>query len=257
MGNSMDAVSDRDFLLQGASAAAQCMVHLSGFAEELVLWATPEFGYLHLGDRVSTGSSLMPQKKNPDPLELARAKAMRVQAALAALLGIASKLPLAYNRDLQEMKPLFLGATDLTEGTIRVLDEVLRESTFDLDRMAEALEDGGTQATALAEHLVRAGVPFREAHETVGRLVRDAAERGVPLAALPKEDLARAHPAFAQGAGAILRSGRPPARTTRGGPGKAEVQRQLREAGSAAARLRKQAAEARRKHGAVERLLRD
>jgi argininosuccinate lyase len=248
--HSMDAVSDRDFLLQGASAAAQCMVHVSGFAEELVLWATPEFGYLRLGDAVSTGSSLMPQKKNPDPLELMRAKAMRVQAALAALLGIASKLPLAYNRDLQETKPLFLGAMDFTEQSVLALGEVLARSAFDPQRMAAALDDGATQATALAEHLVRAGVPFREAHEAVGRLVRGAS--GKPLGTLAREDLARAHPALASALPLLQHRG-PPERGTRGGP--ADAPRLLALAREHEKELRAGLATRAEKHGAVDRLL--
>lgn len=253
--HSMDAVSDRDFLLQGASAAAQCMVHLSGFAEELVLWSTPEFGYLHLDDSVATGSSLMPQKKNPDPLELTRAKAARVTGALVSLLGITSKLPLAYNRDLQEVKVPFLGALDATEQSLLVLQEVLERSRFDTEAMARALEDGATQATALAEHLVRAGVPFREAHEVVGRLVKQAAERGEPLSAMPKEFLAKAHPAFTEGAHRLLRHVAPPAKSSRGGPSPGEVKRLLTASRIEARSLRAQAAARRRKHAALERLL--
>jgi argininosuccinate lyase len=252
--NSLDAVSDRDFLLQGCGAAAQCMVHLSGFAEELVLWATPEFGYLRLGDAVSTGSSLMPQKKNPDPLELLRAKAARVQGGLAALLGICSKLPLAYNRDLQETKPIFIAAMDLTARSLRVLDEVLRRSAFEPAAMARALEDGSAMATALAEHLVRAGVPFREAHEVVGRLVRSAQERGLPLSALDAGQLSAAHPALA-GADALLRRPGPPEQGSRGGPSQAEVARLLALARDAGAGLRRDAAARAAKHAAVERLL--
>jgi argininosuccinate lyase len=246
--NSLDAVSDRDFLLQGAGAAAQCMVHLGGFAEELVLWATAEFGFLDLGDEVSTGSSLMPQKKNPDPLELMRAKAARVQAAHGALLGICSKLPLAYNRDLQETKPLFLGAMDFTEASLLVLDEVLRHSRFRPAPMAQALADGATLATALAEHLVRAGVPFREAHEAIGRLVK----QGKPLAALGEDDLAKAHPGL-RGASTLLRAPGPPAQGTRGGP--ADVPRLLALGQQEAQALRERWEQRQAKHAAVERLL--
>jgi argininosuccinate lyase len=253
--NSLDAVSDRDFLLQGAGAAAQCMVHLSGLAEELVLWATPEFGYLLLGDRVATGSSLMPQKRNPDPLELARAKGARVHAAVMALLGIASKLPLAYNRDLQEAQAPYLGAMDLTEQSLLAVDEVLRESRFQPDAMRRALEDGSAQATLLAEHLVRSGVPFREAHEVVGRLVRAAAEKGEPLAALGAEQLAQAHPALADAA-KLLRSLGPPEDGTRGGPSAPEVQRLLETAQAHESSLQEQLHARAAKHAAVDSLLR-
>ncbi|HEV8361223.1 MAG TPA: argininosuccinate lyase [Candidatus Thermoplasmatota archaeon] len=253
--HSMDAVSDRDFLIQGASAAAQCMVHASGFAEELVLWSTPEFGYLALDDSVATGSSLMPQKKNPDPLELVRGKAGIVQGMLMALLATASKLPLAYNRDLQETKAPFLRAMDTTDQSLRALEEVLARSAFDTEAMARALEDGATQATALAEHLVRAGVPFREAHEVVGRLVRAAQEQGIVLSALPKEQLAEAHPAFAEGAHRLLRHAAPPAKGSRGGPSSAEVRRLLAMAKAAQRTLAAQARQRKGKHAAVERLL--
>jgi argininosuccinate lyase len=253
--NSIDAVSDRDFLLQGASAAAQCMVHVGGFAEELVLWSTPEFGYVALDDAVATGSSLMPQKKNPDPLELMRAKGARVAAAVGALLGILGKLPLAYNRDLQEAKPLFIGATDITVASLRALDEVLHHAAFDTGRMAAALEDGATMATALAEHLVRAGVPFREAHEVVGKLVGEAARRGVALSSLADADLVRAHPGLA-GAGALLRKPGPPAKGSRGGPSPTEVARLLALGKKQHKALQAQAGARRRKHAAVEELLR-
>jgi len=179
--NSIDAVSDRDFVAEFLAAVAIAGVHASRLGEEIVLWTTSEFGFAELSDAFATGSSLMPQKKNPDVAELARGKAGRLIGNLTGLLATLKGLPLAYNRDLQEDKePLFDGvATMLT--MIPALVGVVRTMSFGTDAMARAAGDDMLLATDIAEHLVATGVPFKEAHETVGKLVAEAISRSVPL----------------------------------------------------------------------------
>ncbi|HVL87182.1 MAG TPA: argininosuccinate lyase [Candidatus Thermoplasmatota archaeon] len=194
--NSLDAVSDRDFLAGLCYASALHATHLSSLAEEIVLWTSAEFAFLELSDEVATGSSLMPQKKNPDVAELARAKAALATGDLAAVLSVLKALPLAYNRDLQAMKePVFRSVAD-TRATARVLATALSSCRFDVGRMRQAAEDPLLAATDLAEELVRAGVPFREAHETVGRLVRLCVDSARSPRDLPKAELRRLHPAL-------------------------------------------------------------
>ena len=179
--NSIDAVSDRDFVAEFLAALAITGVHASRLGEEIVLWTTSEFGFAELSDAFATGSSLMPQKKNPDVAELARGKAGRLIGNLTGLLATLKGLPLAYNRDLQEDKePLFDGvATMLT--MIPALAGAVRALRFNTDVMARATGDDMLLATDIAEHLVATGVPFKEAHETVGKLVAEAISRSVPL----------------------------------------------------------------------------
>ncbi|HEV2685047.1 MAG TPA: argininosuccinate lyase [Actinomycetota bacterium] len=179
--NSIDAVSDRDFVAEFCAALAVAGVHASRLGEEIVLWTTAEFGFAELSDAFATGSSLMPQKKNPDVAELARGKAGRLIGNLTGLLATLKGLPLAYNRDLQEDKePLFDGvATMLT--MIPALNGAVRTIRFDPDAMARAAGDDMLLATDLAEHLVATGVPFKDAHEKVGKLVTEAISRSVPL----------------------------------------------------------------------------
>jgi argininosuccinate lyase len=202
--NSMDAVGSRDAALEFLSAAAIAMVHLSRLAEELVLWSTAEFGFVELSDAYSTGSSLMPQKKNPDVPELVRGKAGRVIGDLVALLTTVKGLPLTYNRDLQEDKePLFDAAATLRDS-LAVMAGAVATLTVRVDRMRAAAEDPLLLATDLAEALVRAGVPFREAHEAVGKLVAHCLAQRLDLRTLSADALRQFHPSFATGAGEIL-----------------------------------------------------
>ena len=183
--NSVDAVSDRDFLIEFTAACAQIMMHLSRLAEELVIWSSSEFGFITISDAFTTGSSLMPQKKNPDVAELARGKTGRVYGSLTALLTIMKGLPLAYNRDMQEDKEPVFDASDTVMLTLSVFIEMLKSITVHKDVMRRAAEDGFITATDLADYLVRKGMPFRRAHEIVGRAVLLASERGCGLGTLP------------------------------------------------------------------------
>src|SRR5215204_2322293 len=179
--NSLDAVSDRDFCVEFLSACALIMVHLSRLAEDIILYATTEFGFFRLGDAIATGSSLMPQKKNPDSMELVRGKAGRVFGDLMALLTTVKGLPLAYNKDMQEDKEAVFDAFDTTSANLRVTATVLRNIGVDRERAAAAASSGYMNATELADYLVRKGMPFREAHEVVGRIVTRAIESGKEL----------------------------------------------------------------------------
>jgi argininosuccinate lyase len=193
--NSLDAVSDRDFAIEFASAAALVMVHLSRFAEELVLWASPRFGFIALADRFCTGSSIMPQKKNPDVPELVRGKSARVIGHLTALFVLMKAQPLAYNKDNQEDKePLFDTVDTLADVLSIVTDLVATGITPNVARMREAAGEGHATATDLADYLVRRGVAFRDAHEMVARAVREAETRQCDLAALPLDVLQRFSP---------------------------------------------------------------
>lgn len=184
--NSLDAVGDRDFVVEVLAAIALGMVHLSRLAEELVWWSNPRFGFVRFSDRHSTGSSMMPNKRNPDPAELIRGRAARAIAALTAILAILKGLPLGYQRDLQEDKPPLFGAVAAYESSLVVITAVIRSLTIDGGAMAAAAEEGYTTATALADALVRRGVPFRSAHHIVGSLVGTAERDGVVrLADLP------------------------------------------------------------------------
>ena len=200
MRNSLDAVGDRDFLVEAVAALACCAVHLSRIAEELVLWSTQEFGFVVMSDTFSTGSSIMPQKKNPDMAELARGKTGRVVGDLVNLLVTLKGLPLAYNRDLQEDKAPVFDAFDTVNDTLEVLTGVLHTSTFQRDRMRAALSAGFLDATELADWLAARGLPFREAHHVVGRLVAKAHGRGVTLSQLSLDDLLFEHPSFEESA---------------------------------------------------------
>ena len=187
--NSIDAVSDRDFCVEFVAACSLIMVHLSRLAEEMVLYSTTEFGFFELGDAVATGSSLMPQKKNPDSMELVRGKSGRVFGNLMTLLTVLKGLPLAYNKDMQEDKEALFGAFDTTRVCLEVSALVLRNVEVKEEQMRAAASQGLMNATELADYLVRKGVPFREAHGTAGRAVRLAIERGVELQQLPLEEL--------------------------------------------------------------------
>ncbi|MGH3665935.1 MAG: argininosuccinate lyase [Egibacteraceae bacterium] len=192
--NSMDAVADRDFAVEFLAAAALLGVHLSRLCEEVVLWSSAEFGWARVGDAFSTGSSLMPQKRNPDVAELVRGKTGRLVGDLVALLVTLKGLPLTYNRDLQEDKEPVFDAVDTLVVALPAVAGMVRSLTFDRDRLADTAATGFALATDLAEELVRAGTPFRRAHEQVGRLVADCEQLGIDLADLSAEELADALP---------------------------------------------------------------
>ncbi|MDQ2976895.1 MAG: argininosuccinate lyase [Acidobacteriota bacterium] len=187
--NSVDAVSDRDFCVEFVSACSLIMVHLSRLAEEVVLYSTSEFGFFELTDAVATGSSLMPQKKNPDSMELVRGKTGRVFGHLVSLLTMLKGLPLAYNKDMQEDKEAVFDSFDTTAACLEVATLVLQNVDVKEERMREAASKGMMNATELADYLVRKGVPFREAHETVGRIVVKAMDRNVELNGLRLDEL--------------------------------------------------------------------
>jgi len=170
--NSLDAVSDRDFAIEFVAATAQLMTHLSRFCEEIILWVSTAFGFIELGDDLCTGSSIMPQKKNPDVAELIRGKTGRVNGALVALLTVMKAQPLAYNRDNQEDKEPVFDAGDTVSTSLDVFVELLEGMKLDRDAMLRVAQDGFTTATDLADYLVRKGIAFRDAHEIVGNLVR-------------------------------------------------------------------------------------
>jgi argininosuccinate lyase len=179
--NSIDAVSDRDFCIDFVGAASLLMMHLSRLAEDIVLYLTIEFGFFELGDAVATGSSLMPQKKNPDSMELVRGKAGRVFGHLQSLLTMMKGLPLAYNKDMQEDKEALFDTVDTLNDCLKISATVLSNISVNEARARKAATRGYLNATELADYLVRRGTPFREAHETVGRIVMHAVERGVEL----------------------------------------------------------------------------
>jgi argininosuccinate lyase len=187
--NSLDAVSNRDFVLDYLGAAAICATHMSQLGGELVLWSSEEFGFCEVADAFASGSSLMPQKKNPDAAELLRAKAPRVVASLTALHGVLHGLPLTYNKDLQEDKEPLFDAIDTLELCLRVAAAMLDSVSFRRERMTAAAADDLLAATDVADLLVKRGVPFREAHGIVGGLVRGALERGKGLAELEENEL--------------------------------------------------------------------
>ena len=187
--NSLDGVSDRDFCVEFAASASLIMLHLSRLAEDIILYATAEFGFLELSDAVATGSSIMPQKKNPDSMELVRGKAGRVFGHTMALLATLKGLPLAYNKDMQEDKEAVFDAFDTTSGALVVTATVLRNMCLNEERAREAATQGFMNATELADYLVRKGVAFREAHHMAGKIVLLAIEYGVELQALSLEHL--------------------------------------------------------------------
>jgi argininosuccinate lyase len=195
--NSMDAVGDRDIHIEFASACALAGVHLSRLAEDAILWMSQEFGFVELPDAFCTGSSLMPQKKNPDSMELIRGKAARLQGNLHALLALAKNLPLTYNRDLQEDKPPVFDSHDQTALCLEVLAGTFAGLAVNRARCAAAVADPALLATDLADYLVRRGVPFRSAHHAVGAVVKLAAQNAMRIDQLPIEAVKKIHPAFA------------------------------------------------------------
>jgi argininosuccinate lyase len=221
--NSLDAVSDRDFVAEALFALALLGVHLSRIGEEIVLWTSEEFGFARLDDAYSTGSSMLPQKKNPDIAELARGKAGRLIGNLTGLLATLKGLPLAYNRDLQEDKEPLFDAVDQVSLALSAMAGMLDTLQVDTARMQAAADSPTASATDLAEHLVVGGTPFRDAHAIVGALVREALDGGAPL-----RDLVAAHPALGPDAVHLLDPGvAVTRRTTPGGAGPAPVAVQL------------------------------
>jgi argininosuccinate lyase len=226
--NSMDAVSDRDFAVEFCSAAALLAVHLSRLAEDLVLWASREFNFIHLADAYTTGSSLMPQKKNPDVAELARGKSARVIGNLVALLTLLKGLPMTYNRDLQEDKERLFDTVDTVRATVRICAEMLQHTAINREACLLAARDPGLLATDLADYMVRKGMPFRQAHHVVGALVACAERLGKPLNGLSLADLQAVDKRFGSDALAVfdLHSAMAKRRLP-GAPGTREVARQL------------------------------
>ena len=230
--NSLDAVSNRDFVLDYLSAAATSATHLSQLGGEIVLWSTQEFGFCEVADAFSSGSSLMPQKKNPDAAELLRAKAPRLAGHLVTLHGVLHGLPLTYNKDLQEDKEPLFDAIDTVELCLRVAAEMLQSIEFNRERMAEAASDEFIAATDVADLLVRRGVPFREAHGIVGGVVRAAVERGKKLSELTQEELTELAPELDGQFYELLDEG-------------SWLESKVSDGGTAMARVRDQAAQAR------------
>ena len=196
--NSLDGVSDRDFMLEYLSAASICMMHLSRFCEELIYWNTGEFRFVEMDDGYATGSSIMPQKKNPDVAELIRGKTGRVYGDLMGLLTVMKGLPLAYNKDMQEDKEAFFDARDTLVKGLTVFTAMLRTVTFRKDVMEKGASGGFTNATDCADYLVKKGVPFRDAHKVVGELVAHCLGENKALLDLTLEELKAFHPAFEQ-----------------------------------------------------------
>jgi argininosuccinate lyase len=193
MANSLDASSDRDFVLEFAFCLATIAVHLSGWAEEWILWSTTEFGFLRLPQEFCTGSSIMPQKINPDVLELIRGRAGRVVGNLMSLLVLAKGLPLAYNRDLQEDKERLFDSVDTVGACLELAAPIVAGAELNRDNVKARINEGYLDATTLMEHLIIQGVPQRSAHEIIGGLVNAAMKRGVPLVKLPLEEFRAAH----------------------------------------------------------------
>jgi argininosuccinate lyase len=231
--NSLDAVANRDFALDYLAAAAQLGAHISRLGAELVLWSTAEFGFVRLPDAYAGGSSIMPQKKNPDAAELMRAAAPRLNADLAGLFGVLHGLPLAYNTDLREDKRYLFDAVDCLDQLLPVVYGLVRDVTYDEARMASAC-DPFLAATDVADYLVEKGVPFREAHHLTGGLVRRCLESGGDLADVPLEDLQALSPAFDEGYYALHEPAAQLARKrSRGGSAPARVREQLERARAA------------------------
>ena len=228
--NSLDSVADRDFALEALAAAAIAATHLSRFAEEIVLWTTPQFGFVRLSDAFSTGSSIMPQKRNPDAAELVRGKAGRVAGALIGLLIVMKGLPLAYSKDMQEDKEGLFDALETLSLSLAAMTGMVEDLTPDPKRMKAAAGAGYATATDLADWLVRAlKVPFREAHHATGRIVALAAARGVPLEKLTLEEMRTVEPRITEDAFGVLGVERSvKSRTSYGGTAPANVRRQAK-----------------------------
>jgi argininosuccinate lyase len=227
--NSLDSVADRDFALEALAAASICATHLSRLAEEIVLWSGPQFGFIRLSDAFTTGSSIMPQKKNPDAAELVRAKVGRILGAQVGLTVVMKGLPLAYSKDMQEDKEQVFAGFDALELSLLAMAGMVADLEPNLERMRQAAGSGYSTATDLADWLVReAGLPFREAHHITGAAVREAETRGVELADLPIEALKALHPDITSGVYQVLTPQASVAsRTSYGGTAPAQVRVQI------------------------------
>ncbi len=226
--NSLDATADRDFLVEAVAALANCAVHLSRISEELVLWSTHEFGFVQMSDAFTTGSSMMPQKKNPDMAELVRGKTGRVVGDLVALLVLLKGLPLAYNRDLQEDKVPAFDAFDTVDASLTVLASAIESAVFRPEALRRALREGFLDATEIADYLAARGEPFRAAHHVAGRLVARAVLAGKVLAELSLSELREEHPAFDDDIFAALDPDTiVERRNVIGGPARAQVEAQI------------------------------
>lgn len=235
--NSLDATADRDFAVEFIAAASLLMSHLSRLAGEIVLWATAEFGFVELLDTISTGSSIMPQKKNPDAAELVRGKAARVLGDLTTILTVLRGLPLAYNSDLQEDKEAVFDAVDTAQASLQVMGIILNGVRFDTEHIAAHLRGGLMGATELADYLARRGLPFREAHELVGRVVLYAQEQGRELWELSAEEYRRFSPLLGDDVRDLTTpSGAVASKRSAGGTAPERVAEQMRAARSAIAR---------------------
>jgi len=228
--NSMDAVSDRDFALEITSVTAITMVHLSRFCEDVVLWASEEFKYVELSDMWSTGSSIMPQKKNPDYAELIRGKTGRAAGNLVTLFTLLKGLPYAYNKDLQEDKEALFDSIDTLSSCLRMFEGMIKSAAFNLKRMKAHCIGGFLEATDAAEYLVRKGMPFREAHEIAGKIVRNCIESGLKqISALEIAELKKHSKLFEEDIyKAITPNASVRARSLPGGPAPKEVKRQIK-----------------------------
>ena len=196
--NSMDSVSDRDYIIELLSALSTVMMHLSRFSEEIIIWNSNEYQFVSIDDGFSTGSSIMPQKKNPDIAELVRGKTGRVYAALNSILTTMKGIPLAYNKDMQEDKEYTFDAIDTVKGCLSLFTGMIKTMTFHKDRMENSAKNGFTNATDAADYLVNHGVPFRDAHGIVGQLVLLCIEKGISLDELSLEEYQEISPAFAE-----------------------------------------------------------
>jgi argininosuccinate lyase len=238
--NSLDVTSERDFVAEALFACALTMTHLSRLAEDLIIYSSPGFGFVELADAYATGSSLMPQKKNPDSLELIRGKAARVLSRVTGALALLKGLPLAYDRDMQEDKAALFDGVDTTRQSLRIAARVVGSLRVDPERMRAATTQGFLTATDVADELVRRGVPFAQAHEQVGKLVRYCAAEGKTFAELSLAEARRLMPAWDAKLGAAAASpekavGR---RKVTGGTAPSKVARQLRLAARTLASLR-------------------
>jgi argininosuccinate lyase len=228
--NSMDAVADRDFIAEYLANAALCMAHLSRLAEEVVLWSSAEFDFLSLNDKYVTGSSIMPQKRNPDFAELARGKTGRVYGHLIGLLTVLKGLPLTYNRDLQEDKEGLFDTVDTLHATLDVFAGMISTAQFNKERMRQAAEESYMLATDLADYLVARGVPFREAHAILARLVAYASTRHKPFRDLTLAEYHRFSPKFGQDVYQVTVEASVAARDVPGGTALPQVKKQLEQA---------------------------
>ncbi|MBW2467350.1 MAG: argininosuccinate lyase [Deltaproteobacteria bacterium] len=229
--NSMDAVSDRDFIVEFLAACGLIQVHLSRFSEELILWTSQEFGFAEIADRYCTGSSIMPQKKNPDMPELIRGKSGRVTGNLVAVMTLLKGLPLTYNRDLQEDKEPVFDTVDTVSQSLTVMAEVLTGLSFDRETLHQATDTGFMTATDLAEYLVRKNIPFRQAHAIVGKAVAYSIESSKELTDLTLEELQDFHPEISEDVFVVLESGGSVnSRDTYGGTAIAQVKKSLEKA---------------------------